>query len=704
MMDGMARVDRWCRRPMWGRVRVFGLCAVVLVVGGCRRNRREPPPEPRLAAPIVVREVPSALRGTIGAEATIRGVQSTLVSGIGFVVGLNGTGGLTMPEQYAAHLEREMGLNGINAASEGGGEGIAGKSPRQLLQDPNTAAVIVQAAIPPGANEGDSFDVYVRAINATSLEGGRLWTTDLRIGPPSAFGDPQARILGRAGGPIFLNPFAEPGVKNADGVQRTVGRVLDGGVVTYPTLVEVILDNPSHQRARQIASALNSAFPRGPGDLEQVARGKDETLVQVRVPFRYRDRREDFIELVRHLPIDQSFPQVYARRFAQTLRSDPYLSSSMSWGLEAIGERSKPFLADLYESPEMAPRLAALRAGASLNDPRAVPALREIAMEGPAKLRVDAIALLASIEGVPAVDDTLLRLLSAPEFPVRVEAYEGLMERAVAGQRRRMALSQARMRGVEEISSGVSRSQIDAFARSYVPSGGLHGVSRELVEGKFFLDRVPVGDPLIYITQQGEPRIVVFGEDPGLTTPTLVTAWSDRLMLAAEGKGDPIRLYFREEAGRGALTLDSVPTELTEFIKFLATAPSPADPRPGLGLSYAEVVGVLYELQADRGTAAAFATENDRLLANLLATAQPEVVEVRPEAPGGEITLISADDPREEVVERDSGLVRGRRSLLVPVNPPAEPSGETGGEGAKEDPEDSGEGSSTGEGSGGVGS
>src|SRR5690606_25275403 len=106
------------------------------VSSGCNRNRRKPPPRPRQAEQIVVRDVPSALRGTIGAEAALQGVDATLVSGIGFVVGLNGTGGLTMPEQYAAHLEREMGLMGISASNDAGGPGIAGRSPRQLLRDP----------------------------------------------------------------------------------------------------------------------------------------------------------------------------------------------------------------------------------------------------------------------------------------------------------------------------------------------------------------------------------------------------------------------------------------------------------------------------------------------------------------------------------------------------------------------------------------
>jgi hypothetical protein len=390
----------------------------------------------------------------------------------------------------------------------------------------------------------------------------------------------------------------------------------------------------------------------------------------VRIPLRYAERREDFIELVRHLPIDQSYPEVHARRFATTLQNEAYLSRQMSWGLEAIGDRSKPFLAELYNNSEAVPRLSALRAGARLNDPRAVGALREIATGDQQGLRADAIRLLAEIDAGPVIDDTLLGLLDDRDLSIRVEAYEGLIARAVKAQRRRLALARAKARQERRLDEAITLSQIDAFAQSYIPPGTLFGVSRDLVEGKFFLDRVPFGEPLIYITQQGTPRIVIFGDDPELMTPMLVSAWSDRLLLAADAPSDPVRLYYRDDANRRTVTMDSVPSDLVGFIKFLAQQPTPEDPAPGLGLGYAEVVGVLYELQADRGTAAAFATESDRLLAGLLESVEPEQIEIRPEAPGGDITLVSADDPRREVVDREqSGLVRERRSLLVPVIP-----------------------------------
>lgn len=631
---------------------------------GCQkwRNRNKPIPKPTIAAPAISNDIPAPLRGTIGAEARITGTERTLVSGIGFVVGLNGTGGLTIPEQYAAHLEREMGLNGVGIANDQRNSAVAGKTPSELLRDPNTAAVIVQAAVPPGAREGESFDIYVRAINATSLEGGKLWSTDLRIGPPSAFGDPQARIIAKAKGPIFLNPFAEPGGQY-DGVTRDVGRILDGGQVTFPTKIDIILNNPSHQRARQIVSAINTAFPLPTGEREPTARGKDESLILVQIPSEYVDDREHFLDLLSHITIDQSYPEVYARRYAQTLVNQPYLAGDMSLCLEALGERALPFISDLYDHPEAAPRLAALRAGAAMGDPRVVQPLRDIANDVNSKYRTDAISLMSQIDQSILVDNTLKNLLDEPELTVRVEAYEQLMERALRSRRARLA------RMFESNSQGIvaSNSQIDALSRIYVPTDPIRGVGRSLIDDKFFLDIVPFGEPLIYITQQNEPRIVLFGEDLQLTKPLLASAWSDRLMLVAEDYTSPVRLYYRDEVNRTTLTMNEVPEQLPNLITMFARQPTPEDPRPGLGFSYAQVVGALYQISQDKGVNAAFTTEQDRLLADLLGAVRSDEVSIRPETAASDEILVPIDDPARPVIGENEAVRRERRTLLVPI-------------------------------------
>src|SRR5262249_28076007 len=150
---------------------------------------------------------------------------------------------------------------------------ISGKSPRELLRDKNVAVVMVQAAIPPGAPRDATFDISIEALNATSLEGGVLWTTDLHLGAAAPFEGVQSRVVAKAKGPVFINLCATR-EKEGGTVRRRRGRVLEGGVVPTPRGIEVVLNNASHSRTRAIASAINSRFPEGPGDSGPVARGR----------------------------------------------------------------------------------------------------------------------------------------------------------------------------------------------------------------------------------------------------------------------------------------------------------------------------------------------------------------------------------------------------------------------------------------------
>jgi hypothetical protein len=665
-LGAVASPGRGARGRAW-----FALTCAALVLGGCNST---PTPKPQVVTP-TVRDVPGALRGTLGAQARLRGVTPTRASGIGFVVGLNGTGGLPMPENVAATLEREMGLLGIGKSGAYEGTPLEGKTAAELLADPNTAAVIVEAALPPGARKGTPFDVYVRAINATSLEGGTLWTTELRAGPPSAFGSRQAVLLAEARGPIFINPFA--GTENtAAAVSRTTGRILNGGRMAEDLQIEVVLDNPSHGRARLITSVINSAFPAREGDRGPTARGRDDALVAVQVPARYNDRREEFAELLRNLTVDPTFWEAYAKRYATALVEEPYLADDVSWALEAMGERSLPFVRELYESNESGPRLRALRAGANLADPMAAEPLMEIAARGAEGLRSPAIRLLERVESGPKLDLGLRELVGEPSLTVRTAAYETLVARGVREQRRRLEAAAAERAGRAEAPEPV-RQRLAMLSRLRLPPGTLQGVTRRVVNDSFLLDRVPGGEPLIYITQQGEPRIALFGERCEVQRPLLVSIDSGSIMFAADGPDAPVRVLRNDPRTGQQLVIREVPTDLGELVEVLSRRPSAEDPRAGLGLTYGEVVDVLYELWRQGGTRAAFATERDRLLAELLRAGESEEIVLRPEAPGEEGGVLVLDPLRAT----PAGMGAPTGGLLVPVAPPpgAEPVSTSGG-------------------------
>jgi len=652
--------------------------SLLLAAAGCSSPDK---PRPRAVVP-VVRDVPPLLRNTVGSEVTFRNIEPRLVSGYGLVVGLNGTGGDVLPDSIAATMEREMGLRGIGKAADFRGTAIEGMSPREMLRDKNVAVVLVQAAVAPGAPGGSTFDVYVRAINASSLEGGTLWTTELRIGEASVFGGTQTRALAMAKGPVFINPFADAGYRPAangpsaadaspaqsTSVTQTTGRVLAGGAVTNPFNIEVTLDNESASRARSIVSAINSRFPSDRGDPGQTARGRSSSVIELRVPTRYRGSPSEFLDLVRHLPIDGAYPEANARRFADGLTTDPALGEDLSWCLEAVGQKALPFVRELYDYPELVPQMAALKAGARLNDPQATAPLKRVAKEGAGSLRTQAISFLGEIDGGPSVDLALRELLAERELIVRVAAYEALARRAERSAIDRFERFQRA--NPHTPAARISPTHAEVLATRNL-TAGLQGVDRRFIGGKFFLDRVPGGDPLIYVTQQGQPRIVLFGDTDRLNRPLVVSAWSERLLLNAEPGAEGVRVYYRPpETDRP--TISTVTGGLTELVEFFGKKSGPEDPRPGIDLSYSQIVGALYALSQAGGTPAAFATERDRLQAQILAASASRQIADRPE---------TAEDREVVILQQPRSLDAGstptpepdRPPTIVPITPPVDP-------------------------------
>ncbi len=576
-----------------GRAAAAVVCAVWAVVAleGCTETRR---PRARAVNPEhVTRDMPSILRGVVGAEATLRGNTPELVTGYGIVVGLNGTGSADVVPSVRTILEREMSRRGVGKETSG----MGWTSPSRMIDDPNTAVVLVQAIIAPGAPEGSHFDVLVSALPGsatTSLEGGVLWTTELRPGFQVP-GGPDVPADAKAAGEVFINPFTDPAAAKEDGINRRTGRILGGGVVTKGRELALSLDNPSHARARSIVAGLNSRFPQEREDRKPVAIGANEELIEINVPQRYSDDPSRFIDLLLASRVDMMFNEEWARNYTQAMKEQPDLAPQLAQRVEALGGSATPFLRPLYTHPEMAPRLAALTAGARLGDALTAPYLREIATGPDAALRTQAIALLGGIGPDPRVNEALRSLLDAAEIEVRIAAYEALAER------------------------------------------GDPRLERRVLERKFTLDIVPSSKPLVYVSQQGQPRIVLFGSEVAIHRPTLITGWSDRLMLAADSPTDSLRIYYLDhQTGESVKT--TVNPKLSELIEFMAHEQTPERPEPGLDLSYSEVVGALHEIWKANAFPADFMAEQDKLAAELLRSLESVELEERPErAEGAEL-------------------------------------------------------------------
>jgi len=609
--------------------RAIGLAAALLCVAGCS-SVEEAPPRPRNTAvsPTVLPNIPEIMRGTVASQAVMAGYadRDVVVHGYGLVVGLKGTGHRILDAGVRAHMLGEMARMGVGRP----GADMAA-SPEELLDSPDTAVVVVQAIIPPGAPRGTTFDVRVEALpgtETTSLEGGRLWTTELRpaLGrglPP--VGSRQARPVAAARGEVFTNPFVvyagtnEGGVEQAAGtaINLRSGHVLGGGVSLRDMPLRLRLVSPSHNTAANLQQIINTYFPQEPGQRKKTAHALDDSSIEITVPPSYTKRTREFVHLVQHLTLFVPSIEPVVAKINADLRSSPSDANHAAWRWQALGPAALPGVKVFYDSAEELPRFAALQTGARLSDPLVVPHLLNLANTASPGIRRDAIGLMADMRTEPRIVMGLKDLLDADDVDVRIAAYESLAKHGTA-------LVQS----------------ID-------------------VDGKFVVDYVESKHPLVYVTLLERPRIVVFGERPSLQTPLTLITWGDRLMLRADAGESMVDVHYRDPAGE--VLQHSAPTDLRDFIPFLGHTTTIEAPAKGLGLSYSETVGVLWAIHREGLLPGAFRTERDRIFTAIQELDDDaEVYEARPEFN----QLLEETAPPEN----DADTIQPGRDEFAPLN------------------------------------
>lgn len=202
--------------------------------------------------------------------ATLQGVQSNTLVGIGLVTGLDGTGDQTVQAPFTSESFSAF-LNQFGIPV------VAG----QIYQLKNVAIVSVQADLPPFTKPGQSIDVTVSSMaNATSLRGGSLERTFLQGVDGQTYAIAQGNLV--VGG---------LGVEGADGSRITinvpsVGRIPGGASVVkeVPTAftegdkVTFNLRDADFTTARRVSTAINDML--GPGSAQAI----DAVSIQVAAP------------------------------------------------------------------------------------------------------------------------------------------------------------------------------------------------------------------------------------------------------------------------------------------------------------------------------------------------------------------------------------------------------------------------------------
>ena len=529
------------------------LSAAVLIHGCAGLTRPRPTP------PLPTFTGPAFLHGSVGSLTRLLGDQPLLVSGYGLVVSLNGTGSAEVPAYLRRWLINEMRKKGVGSVALD----VPRTSPERLLASDHTSVVVARGLVPPGATKGTRFDVLVSCLpetQTTSLDGGRLWTTDLAIGganPSMRF----SRKLAVVSGPMYINPFdGKAGDQHKHPLQRQAV-VLSGGVATANRTVELVLHQPSWQRSRLIADRINERFPAAPVDRQPTAVPIDDVHIQLHIPTRYGQRPQELLELVNHLFVQRTngFSQTKAQQLADLLVAQSNHADHIAHAWVAMGKTVLPVIRRCYDHPRGEIALAALEAGARLEDELVTDPMERIVRLPEAGMRRLAAGVLRHMPNSLRGARLLKTLLDDTDTSVRLEAYESLA-----------AINDPL----------INRTAIDG---------------PEPDRFKFVLDLVFSKKPLVYVAPNRVPRLVIFNPALGFRTPLFARLWENRLMLRCAGPDQPLTVFYQKPGQTDGQVFD-VDSTVARLIYLLAHRPSVANPDNGLNLSYGQVVNAVHRL------------------------------------------------------------------------------------------------------------
>jgi flagellar P-ring protein precursor FlgI len=229
---------------------------------------------------------------------TVQGQQEVRLTGMGLVVGLQGTG--DGAKNVATIRAMRAALTRMNAPV----------SELDIRNADSVALVMIEAVIPrTGLRRGQKIDCFVSSVlGAKSLRGGRL------LSAPLTTVDTRSEVVvGLAGGAITVEDIARSTtgkiVQGVDLQQNVTGLFLQqqqGPTVT-------LLIDPHHASfwtASEIARVINVEFSFEVGG-QQVARPVNPGVVEVAIPPQYRETPVDFIAQM--LDVGMEIPTTQAR-------------------------------------------------------------------------------------------------------------------------------------------------------------------------------------------------------------------------------------------------------------------------------------------------------------------------------------------------------------------------------------------------------
>lgn len=412
----------------------------------------------------------------LGDYISVTGNNLVALRGVGLVTGLNGTGGSPPPSHLRSELLREMARRKIT-------------NPSKILDDPNTAMVIITAYLPSMVTKGQKFDVRVALppnSESTSLEGG--WLLETRLAEEQAVagkGIKKGHQYAIAHGAILTGLGGAGSAKISSAMLRR-GSIPGGAVSNTERDLEIIVRNEFRglKTSKKIENAISSRLHHYNrfGQRISMAEAKTDSQIQLKVHPLYKNNFPRYQQMIRSIAFRET--EVARRMRVESLARDilkPARAAKASLELEAIGKDAIPFLKAALESTEAEVRFHAAQALAYLEDSSGVDVLKQAILDEPA-FRVYGLAALSVIPDANAVI-ALRELMSEKSLETRYGAVRALKE---------------------------NDSRDSALGTTEFPS-------------QFILHAIDCsGPPAVHVVRYRAPEVVVFGTHQELRLPTFL--------------------------------------------------------------------------------------------------------------------------------------------------------------------------------------
>ncbi len=488
---------------------------------------------------------------TVGDVSSFSNAEQILVSGVGLVEGLEGTGCAAPGGEARQTVEHELQRQKV-------------KNIKELLSSKDYCIVLVHAVVPAGAKRGDKLDLDVvlpPGSRATSLRGGflrscSLFNFDYTATTTNSSNGPNGPVRGhplvKAEGALLA------GVSEGDEVEKMrKARVWGGGVCAIDRQFHIVLNSNSQFTAvaANLANRINAAFQgtivMTPGN--ELAVAKSNSLVMLNVPASYKLNLPRYLRVVRMVALeetparDDKKPRLpYREQLSEDLL-DPARAVVVALRLEALGTMSIPALKQGLKHPHPLVRFCSAEALAYLGSPSAGEELSKQVEQQP-YLRAFALTAMASLD--EAVCHVKLAELMTSEFD--------------------------------------DETRYGAFRALHTLDDKTPEVGGERLNETYWLHQVaPGGKPLVHFTTNHRAEIVLFGKTPPLVGPFSILSGEFAVTAGPDAERCTIT-HIPLHLGEGGESRTQCALELPDLIRSLAAQ----------GASYPEVIEVIRQASA----------------------------------------------------------------------------------------------------------